>query len=71
MGIYKASAFERGCLVPVSLGGDVLAEGESGTGKSTLLSMWSMQAVNIVVRRFEIVYLWGSGEVALEGDKLL
>ncbi|KAI8474432.1 MAG: P-loop containing nucleoside triphosphate hydrolase protein [Monoraphidium minutum] len=70
-GFEKPSAIQQRAMLPICQGRDVIAQAQSGTGKSSLISMVICQRVDIKTREVQALVLSPTRELAQQTEKLV
>ncbi len=65
-GFEKPTAIQQRAIVPMTAGRDVIAQAQSGTGKTTLLSIAALQVVNLQSRDVHVLCLNPTNELAIQ-----
>lgn len=63
-GFEKPSAIQQRAIVPLSEGGDIIAQAQSGTGKTGAFSIGALQRINFKEKRTQVVVLAPTRELA-------
>ena len=70
-GLEKPSAIQQRAIVPMIKGRDVIAQAQSGTGKTTMLSLSSLQMIDIQSREVQVLVLNPTRELANQTQKVM
>jgi len=70
-GFEKPSAVQKRALIPILNGRDVIAQAQSGTGKSSLIAITSCQKINSQENSTQILILSPTRELAQQNEKVL
>lgn len=70
-GFEKPSAIQQRALLPITQGRDVIAQAQSGTGKSSLIAMSICQTVDTKLREVQALVLSPTRELATQTEKLV
>lgn len=70
-GFEKPSAIQQRAILPVISGRDVIAQAQSGTGKTATFSISSLQAVDSKLRETQVLILSPTHELALQIQKVI
>lgn len=70
-GFEKPSAIQQRAIVPIVKGRDVIAQAQSGTGKTATLSLSSIQAVDTNLRETQVLILSPTRELAEQIQKIV
>eukprot|EP00877_Chromochloris_zofingiensis_P009941 jgi/Chrzof1/51/Cz01g01210.t1 len=70
-GFEKPSAIQQRALLPIIEGRDVIAQAQSGTGKSSLIAMSICQKVDVKLREVQALVLSPTRELAQQTEKLV
>jgi superfamily II DNA/RNA helicase len=65
-GFEKPTAIQQRAIVPIISGRDVIAQAQSGTGKTAMLSISAMQIVNVHSRDVQVLCLNPTRELAVQ-----
>lgn len=63
-GFEKPSAIQQKAIVPLAQGGDIIAQAQSGTGKTGAFSIGALQRINFKEKRTQVVVLAPTRELA-------
>jgi ATP-dependent RNA helicase len=69
--LEKPSAIQQRAILPMIKGRDVIAQAQSGTGKTTMLSLASLQMVDIASREVQVLCLNPTRELANQTQKVI
>ena len=70
-GLEKPSAIQQRAIVPMIKGRDVIAQAQSGTGKTTMLSLSALQMIDIASREVQVLVLNPTRELANQTQKVM
>eukprot|EP00879_Flechtneria_rotunda_P011016 GHRR01011511.1.p1 GENE.GHRR01011511.1~~GHRR01011511.1.p1 ORF type:complete len:175 (+),score=53.53 GHRR01011511.1:231-755(+) len=70
-GFEKPSAIQQRALLPIAQGRDVIAQAQSGTGKSSLIAMSICQMIDTKLREVQALVLSPTRELATQTEKLV
>nr|WCZ58621.1 eukaryotic initiation factor 4A-III [Seculamonas ecuadoriensis] len=70
MGFEHPSAIQQRAIVPIVKGRDVIAQAQSGTGKSTLICIASLQCVDTATLEVQSLILSPTRELATQSQKV-
>ena len=70
-GLEKPSAIQQRAIVPMIKGRDVIAQAQSGTGKTTMLSLSALQMIDISSREVQVLVLNPTRELANQTQKVM
>merc|ERR1711959_243876 len=56
-GFEKPTAIQQRAILPMIAGRDVIAQAQSGTGKTTMLSIASLQVVDVNTREVQVLVM--------------
>jgi len=70
-GLEKPSAIQQRAIVPMIKGRDVIAQAQSGTGKTTMLSVACLQMVDTSTREIQALVLNPTRELANQTQKVM
>jgi hypothetical protein len=65
-GFEKPTAIQQRAIVPMTSGRDVIAQAQSGTGKTAMLSISALQVVNVHSREVQVLCLNPTRELAVQ-----
>ena len=65
-GYEKPTAIQQRAIVPLTSGRDVIAQAQSGTGKTSMLSIAALQVVNVQSRDVQVLCLNPTRELAVQ-----
>jgi superfamily II DNA/RNA helicase len=65
-GFEKPTAIQQRAIVPMISGRDVIAQAQSGTGKTAMLSISALQVVNVHSREVQVLCLNPTRELAVQ-----
>ena len=65
-GYEKPTAIQQRAIVPMTSGRDVIAQAQSGTGKTSMLSIAALQVVNVQSRDVQVLCLTPTRELAVQ-----
>ena len=65
-GFEKPTAIQQRAIVPMTSGRDVIAQAQSGTGKTAMLSISALQVVNVQSRDVQVLCLNPTRELAVQ-----
>jgi len=71
IGFEKPSAIQQRAIVPIVQGRDVIAQAQSGTGKTATFSMCALQGVEQATRESQVLILSPTHELALQIQKVI
>lgn len=66
LGFDKPSAIQQRCIVPITTGRDVLAQAQSGTGKTAMIAITSLQLAAPSVPHVQVLVLSPTRELATQ-----
>lgn len=58
-GFEKPSAIQQRAILPIIAGRDVIAQAQSGTGKTSLIALTLCQIIDTSSPEYVVVWLWG------------
>jgi len=64
LGFEKPSAIQQRAIIPIMKGRDVIAQSQSGTGKTTIFCLGVLQNINTKVRETQALVLSPTRELA-------
>jgi ATP-dependent RNA helicase len=70
-GFEKPSAIQQRALIPIVNGRDVIAQAQSGTGKSSMIAIASCQSVDLRNNNIQILLLSPTRELAQQTEKVV
>jgi len=70
-GFEKPSAIQSRAIVPVTMGHDVIAQAQSGTGKTATFSISILQSIDMSVRKCQALVLSPTRELAQQIQKVV
>lgn len=70
-GFEKPSAIQQRAVIPIVNGRDVIAQAQSGTGKSSMIAIASCQIINIRLNSIQVLVLSPTRELAQQTEKVL
>jgi len=70
-GFERPSAIQQRAIVPIIKGRDVIAQAQSGTGKTSLFSIAALQVVDTTQREVQVLALSPTRELAVQSFKVL
>jgi len=70
-GFEKPSAIQQKAIVPLSKGADIIAQAQSGTGKTGAFSIGAMQLINFEEKRTQVVILAPTRELARQTHSVM
>jgi len=70
-GFEKPSAIQQRAIVPITKGRDVIAQAQSGTGKSATFSIGALSCVDTKTRECQVLILSPTRELAVQSQKVL
>lgn len=70
-GIDKPSAIQQRAIIPILKGRDVIAQSQSGTGKTTVFCIGALEAVNSNSPTIQVLILSPTRELAIQSSKVL
>jgi ATP-dependent RNA helicase len=70
-GLEKPSAIQKRAVIPILNGRDVIAQAQSGTGKSSMIAITTCQLVDTLDNNVQILILSPTRELALQTEKVL
>ncbi len=65
-GYEKPTSIQQRAIVPMTSGRDVIAQAQSGTGSTTMLSIAALQVVNVQSRDVQVLCLTPTRELAVQ-----
>ncbi len=65
-GFDKPSAIQQRCIVPITKGRDLIAQAQSGTGKTAMIALVSLQLTTSTVRDVQVLILSPTRELAVQ-----
>ena len=68
-GFEKPSAIQQRAVLPITSGRDVIAQAQSGTGKTSMISLSLCQMVDITQREVQALVLSPTRELAVQTEK--
>jgi ATP-dependent RNA helicase len=68
-GFEKPSAIQQRAIVPITKGRDVIAQAQSGTGKSATFSIGALSCVDTKTRECQVLILSPTRELAVQSQK--
>uniref|UniRef100_A0A7S0VFM7 RNA helicase n=1 Tax=Polytomella parva TaxID=51329 RepID=A0A7S0VFM7_9CHLO len=71
MGFNKPSAIQQRAILPIIQNRDVIAQAQSGTGKSSMIALATCQLVDINVRQCQVLVLSPTRELAQQTEKVI
>mmetsp|Transcript_28717 Transcript_28717/g.112019 ORF Transcript_28717/g.112019 Transcript_28717/m.112019 type:complete len:275 (+) Transcript_28717:302-1126(+) len=70
-GFEKPSAIQQRAVAPIVKGRDVIAQAQSGTGKTAMMSLVSLQRINTKARDVQALILSPTRELAVQTQKTM
>ncbi|EFJ40071.1 eukaryotic initiation factor [Volvox carteri f. nagariensis] len=70
-GFEKPSAIQQRAVLPIVQGRDVIAQAQSGTGKSSMISVSTCQLVDVTLRECQVLILSPTRELAQQTEKVI
>jgi ATP-dependent RNA helicase len=70
-GFSRPSAIQQRAILPVITGRDVIAQAQSGTGKTATFSIGALQSVIVSKRETQVLILAPTRELALQIQKVI
>jgi len=70
-GFEKPSAIQQRAIVPILKGRDVIAQAQSGTGKTSLIALTLCQSVDVATNEVQALILSPTRELASQTDKII
>jgi len=70
-GFEKPSAIQKRAIGPIKQGRDVIAQAQSGVGKTSMFSIGALQAVDVAVREPQVLCLSPTRELAVQTAKVM
>ncbi|KAJ9508800.1 hypothetical protein QJQ45_028113 [Haematococcus lacustris] len=70
-GFEKPSAIQQRAVLPIVAGRDVIAQAQSGTGKSSLIAVTTCQLLDITMREVQVLILSPTRELACQTEKVI
>ncbi|KAG6490482.1 hypothetical protein ZIOFF_051780 [Zingiber officinale] len=70
-GFEKPSAIQQRAVIPIINGRDVIAQAQSGTGKSSMIALTVCQMVDTAVREVQALILSPTRELAAQTEKVI
>jgi len=70
-GFERPSAIQQRAIVPIISGRDVIAQAQSGTGKTSLFSMSALQTLDTTMREVQVICLNPTRELAVQTYKVI
>jgi ATP-dependent RNA helicase len=70
-GFEKPSAIQQRAVIPIINGRDVIAQAQSGTGKSSMIAITSCQIVDIYHNNIQVLVLSPTRELAQQTEKIV
>ncbi|KAG1681135.1 hypothetical protein FOA52_015577 [Chlamydomonas sp. UWO 241] len=70
-GFEKPSAIQQRAILPITQGRDVIAQAQSGTGKSSLISITTCQLLDVQTRECQVLILSPTRELANQTEKVI
>merc|ERR1711907_164960 len=70
-GFEKPSAIQQRAVIPIINGRDVIAQAQSGTGKSSMIAIASCQIINIRLNSIQVLVLSPTRELAQQTEKVV
>ena len=70
-GFEKPSAIQQRAIKPIVLGRDVIAQSQSGTGKTAVFSIASLQLLDEASREVQVLVLSPTRELAEQSQKVM
>uniref|UniRef100_A0A0E0G1Y4 RNA helicase n=1 Tax=Oryza nivara TaxID=4536 RepID=A0A0E0G1Y4_ORYNI len=70
-GFEKPSAIQQRAVLPIISGRDVIAQAQSGTGKTSMISLSVCQIVNTAVREVQALILSPTRELAAQTERVM
>ena len=69
-GFEKPSAIQRRAIIPILQGRDVIAQSQSGTGKTTIFCIGTLQSINARIKDLQALILSPTRELAEQSCKV-
>merc|ERR1712060_742165 len=70
-GFEKPSAIQQRAIMPVVKGRDVIAQAQSGTGKTATFSVSILQSIDTTIRETQVLCLSPTRELAVQIQKVV
>ena len=70
-GFERPSAIQSRAVMPILNGRDVIAQAQSGTGKSSLIGVVALQKVNVEKREVQVLVLSPTREIAAQAESTM
>merc|ERR1719470_334888 len=70
-GFEKPSAIQQRAIKPMCKGRDVIAQAQSGTGKTATFSIAALQSIDIQLREPQVIVLSPTRELAVQIQKVM
>lgn len=70
-GFEKPSAIQQRAIVPFIKGGDIIAQAQSGTGKTGAFAIGTLQRMDFTLRQVQALILSPTRELALQTDQVI
>ena len=70
-GFEKPSAIQQRAILPILKGRDVIAQAQSGTGKTSLIALTLCQSVDVATNEVQALILSPTRELASQTDKII
>mmetsp|Transcript_27080 Transcript_27080/g.64320 ORF Transcript_27080/g.64320 Transcript_27080/m.64320 type:complete len:405 (+) Transcript_27080:39-1253(+) len=70
-GFEKPSAIQQRAIIPMISQRDVIAQAQSGTGKTAMISVSSLQSIDTHVREIQVLIMNPTRELAVQTQKVL
>lgn len=71
LGFEKPSAIQQRAILPIIRGRDVIAQAQSGTGKTATFSISVLQSIDIQLRETQALVLGPTRELAVQIQKVV
>jgi superfamily II DNA/RNA helicase len=71
VGFEKPSAIQQRAIIPILKGRDVIAQSQSGTGKTTIFSIGVLQSINTRSRDTQALVLSPTRELAVQSRNVM
>uniref|UniRef100_A0A7S0QCE9 RNA helicase n=1 Tax=Cryptomonas curvata TaxID=233186 RepID=A0A7S0QCE9_9CRYP len=70
-GFEKPSAIQQRAIIPMTQGRDVIAQSQSGTGKTAMLAIASLQLIDTTMREIQVLIMNPTRELAVQTQKVI
>ena len=70
-GFEKPSAIQQRAIIPILKGRDVIAQSQSGTGKTTIFSIGVLQSINAKSKETQALVLSPTRELAIQSRNVM